>query len=108
MPACQIETFSAFQVSTGPTVMALVGIIAILPPPEVLAFCAIVMGCRSTTLVVNFLYSSTGGGLSEYFPSRFGGSLNAQCLISPWPPCITTQRTPSQLFRKASVSAFGK
>ena len=31
MPACQIETFSAFQVSTGPTVAAWVGTMRNLP-----------------------------------------------------------------------------
>ena len=30
-PACQIETFSAFQVSTGPTVAAWVGTSDIIP-----------------------------------------------------------------------------
>src|SRR4051812_35318976 len=80
----------------------------ILPPPEVLAFCAIVIGCRSTTRVVSCLYSSGVGGSSLNLPSRFGGSLNAQCLISPCPPCITAQRTPSQLFRYAVVSPLGK
>ena len=51
VPACQMETFSAFHVSTGPTVIACVGTSAILPPPDVRAFCAIVIGCRSTTRV---------------------------------------------------------
>ena len=27
--------------------------------------------------------------------SRFTGSLNAQCLVSPWPPCMMTQRKSS-------------
>ena len=38
MPACQMETFSAFQVSNGPTVAARVGTSATCPPPEVRAF----------------------------------------------------------------------
>src|SRR3954467_3334859 len=103
-----MDTFSAFQVSKGPTDIACVGTIVIFPPPDVLAFCAIVIGCKSTTRVVNFLYSTGEGGSSLYLPSRFGGSLKAQCLISPWPPCITAQRAPSQLFRYAIVSPFGK
>ena len=37
-PACQIETFSARHVSSGPTETAWRGIIAMLPPPEVRAF----------------------------------------------------------------------
>ena len=42
-PACQMDTFSDFQVSTGPTVAACVGTMAMLPPPEVRAFCITVM-----------------------------------------------------------------
>src|SRR5207253_8459326 len=75
MPACQMETFSAFHVSTGPTLIALVGTKVMLPPPEVRAFCAMVMGCRSTTRVVNLRYSAGLGGWFLYLPSRFGGSL---------------------------------
>src|SRR3954467_8315049 len=103
-----METFSDFQVSTGPTVMAWVGTSVTFPPPEVRAFCAMVIGCKSTTRVVSLRYSSGDGGLFLYFPSRFKGSLNAQCLMSPCPPCITAQRTPSQLLRYAAVFAFGK
>ena len=51
IPACQIETFSARQVSAGPTLIAFVGTRAMLPPPEVRAFCAMVKGCKSTTRV---------------------------------------------------------
>ena len=40
MPACQMETFSACQVSTGPTEMARVGTREMFPPPDVRAFCA--------------------------------------------------------------------
>ena len=46
VPACQIDTFSAFQVSTGPTVIAFVGTRGMLPPPLVRAFCAIVSGMQ--------------------------------------------------------------
>ena len=97
LPACQIETFSAFQVSTGPTLSAWLGTFGTTPPPEVRAFWIIVIGCRSTTRVASLRYSAGEGGASRYAPSRRGGSLNAQCLTSPWPPCITTQRAWSQL-----------
>src|SRR5436190_400631 len=108
-PACQIDTFSAFQVSNGPTEMACVGTNATLPPPDVRAFCAIVSGCRSTTRVGSWRYSAGDGGLSLCLPLRRGGSLNAQCFTSPCPPCITAQCTPaSQVWRYAFVSAFGK
>ena len=71
--------------------------------------CAIVSGCRSTTRVVSFRYSSGDGGLFLNLPLRRGGSLKAQCFTSPWPPCMTAQCTPaSQLFRYALVSPFGK
>src|SRR2546428_2523668 len=100
MPACQIETFSACQVSTGPTEIACVGTSEIFPPPDVRAFCAMVSGCKSTTRVVSLRHSAGEGGLSLYFPFRRGGSLKAQCFTSPCPPCITTQRTPdSHVFR---------
>src|SRR5690242_2553702 len=109
MPACQIDTFSAFQVSTGPTDIALVGTREILPPPEVRAFCAIVSGCKSTIRVVRRRYSSGEGGLCRCRAERRGGSLKAQCLTSPWPPCITAHRTPVfQLLRYSAVSALGK
>src|SRR5262245_46173816 len=94
-PACQIETFSAFQVSFGPTEIAWVGTLVTTPPPEVRAFAMIVIGWRSTTRVLSWRYSAGEGGESLYFPVRLGGSLKAQCLTSPCPPCITTQRTPS-------------
>ena len=64
MPACQIETFSAFQVSTGPTVAACVGTSDTWPPPEVRAFWMTVIGCRSVTRVVSLRYSAGGGGAS--------------------------------------------
>src|SRR5262245_17421753 len=99
VPACQIETFSAFHVSTGPTEIACVGTSATFPPPEVRAFCAIVSGWRSTTRVASLRYSAGGGGSSFHLPARRGGSLKAQCFTSPWPPCITAQRTPLQLAR---------
>src|SRR5258705_8282115 len=100
MPACQIETFSAFHVSNGPTEIACVGTSEIFPPPDVRAFCAMVSGCRSTTRVVNFRHSAGGGGWSLYFPLRRGGSFKAQCFTSPCPPCITAQWTPdSQVLR---------
>src|SRR4026208_286498 len=83
LPACQIETFSACQVSTGPTLMAFVGTIEMLPPPEVRAFCAMVSGGGSTTRVVSWRYSTGDGGLSLNLPRRGGGSLNAQCFTSP-------------------------
>ena len=35
------------------------------------------------------------GGRFRYFPFRRTGSLKAQCLTSPWPPCMTTHRTSS-------------
>ena len=63
-PACQIDTFSAFHVSTGPTVIALVGTSEMLPPPLVRAFCAMVSGCRSTTRVASLRYSAGDGGAS--------------------------------------------
>ena len=72
--------------------------------PLVRAFCMTVTGCKSTTRVVSCRYSCGDGGSSWYLPSRFTGSLNAQCLISPCPPCITAQRTPSQLLIYALVS----
>src|SRR5947208_2005466 len=104
-----MEIFSACHVSTGPTEIALVGTSEMLPPPEVRAFWAIVSGCRSTTRVVNLRYSAGEGGAFLYFPFRLGGSLKAQCFTSPWPPCITAQRTlPSQVSRYAAVSALGK
>src|SRR5947209_7940938 len=83
LPACQMETFSAFHVSTGPTEIALVGTREMLPPPEVRAFWAMVKGCKSTTRVVKRRYSSGEGGWSLYLPCRRGGSLKAQCLTSP-------------------------
>jgi hypothetical protein len=82
-PGCQIETFSAFHVSTGPTVAARVGTMATLPPPEVRAFWMIVTGCRSTSRAESLRYSAGVGGAFLYAPSRLGGSLNAQCLVSP-------------------------
>src|SRR6188474_2172253 len=104
-----METFSAFHVSTGPTEIACVGTSEILPPPEVRAFCATVSGCKSTTRVVSLRYSAGDGGAFLYLPARFGGSLNAQCFTSPWPPCITAQWIPaSQLLRYSDVSPFGK
>ena len=69
VPACQIETFSALQVSTGPTVIACVGTSAMLPPPLVRAFCAMVSGCRSTTRVASWRYSAAEGGASLYLPA---------------------------------------
>src|SRR5882762_143686 len=95
VPACQMETFSAFHVSTGPTVIALVGTMAMLPPPLVRAFCAMVSGCRSTTRVASLRYSAGEGGAALYLPLRGSGSLNAQCFTSPCPPCITAQRAPA-------------
>ena len=77
------------------TVIACVGTSVTLPPPLVRAFCAMVTGWRSTTRVVSWRYSATGGGASLYLPRRGSGSLKAQCLMSPWPPCMTTQRTPA-------------
>src|SRR6266436_841158 len=103
-----METFSAIQVSTGPTEIACVGTREIFPPPDVRAFCAMVSGCKSTTRVGSFRYSAGLGGLVLYLPARRGGSLKAQCFTSPCPPCITAQRTPSQDLRKAAVSALGK
>jgi hypothetical protein len=94
-PGCQMDTFSAFQVSTGPTLMASVGTNEMLPPPLVRAFCAMVSGCRSTTRVASLRYSAGVGGWSLNFPVRRGGSLKAQCFTSPCPPCITTHRTLS-------------
>src|SRR4029079_5203655 len=88
-------TFSARQVSAGPTVIALVGTIETLPPPLVRAFCAMVRGCSSTTRVVSFRYSAGVGGAFLYLPRRGSGSLKAQCFTSPCPPCITAQRTPA-------------
>ena len=62
VPACQMETFSAFHVSAGPTEIALRGTPATFPPPEVRAFWTSVSGCRSTTRVVSCRYSSGVGG----------------------------------------------
>src|SRR5207249_5554261 len=70
LPACQMETFSAFHVSTGPTLIAFVGTRAMLPPPEVRAFCAMVKGCSSTTRVASLRYSSGDGGRFLYLPLR--------------------------------------
>src|SRR5256885_4054045 len=104
-----METFSAFHVSTGPTEIACVGTSEMFPPPDVRAFWAMVSGCKSTTRVASLRYSAGDGGAFLYLPVRFGGSLKAQCLTSPWPPCITAQRTPaSQLLRYAVVSPLGK
>src|SRR6266705_1839230 len=104
-----METFSACHVSTGPTEIAWVGTSEMLPPPDVRAFCATVSGCKSTTRVASLRYSAGDGGESLYLPVRFGGSLNAQCFTSPWPPCTTAQRTPAaQLLRYAVVSPLGK
>src|ERR1051325_436512 len=104
-----METFSAFHVSAGPTEMACVGTSEMFPPPDVRAFCATVSGCKSTTRVVSLRCSAGEGGLSLYLPARLGGSLKAQCFTSPWPPCITAQRTPaSQLLRYTVVSPLGK
>src|SRR5438067_13191241 len=72
-PACQMETFSAFHVSPGPTVIACVGTIEMLPPPLVRAFCAMVSGWSSTTRVVSFRYSVGVGGALLYFPRRGSG-----------------------------------
>ena len=44
VPACQIETFSAYHVSTGPTVIAFDGTMEMFPPPDVRAFWASVTG----------------------------------------------------------------
>jgi len=57
-----MDTFSASQVSTGPTVMAWVGTREMLPPPEVRAFWAMVSGCKSTTRVASLRYSAGEGG----------------------------------------------
>ena len=64
LPACQIETFSAFQVSTGPTLIACVGTLVTTPPPEVRAFWMIVIGCNSTSRVPSLRYSAGDGGWS--------------------------------------------
>lgn len=108
VPACQIDTFSACQVCTGPTVIARWGTIVMLPPPLVRAFCASVTGCRSTTRVESARYSAGDGGASWCFPSRRSGSLKAQCLMSPCPPCITAQRAVFQLATYGPTSALGK
>src|ERR1700761_303816 len=109
VPACQMETFSAFHVSTGPTVIACVGTMAMFPPPLVRAFCAMVSGCRSTTRVASRRYSIGHGGAALYLPLRGSGSLKAQCFTSPCPPCITAHRAPaSHDFRYGAVSALGK
>ena len=57
-----METFSAFQVSTGPTVMALVGTSGMLPPPDVRAFCAMVIGMQIDDAGVSLRYSAGDGG----------------------------------------------
>src|SRR4029450_3093824 len=81
-PACQIETFSAFHVSTGPTVIACVGTSEILPPPLVRAFCAMVSGWSSTTRVVSLRYSAGVGGAVLYLPRRGGGGVVDTCCAS--------------------------
>ncbi len=43
-PGCQMETFSAFHVSTGPTDSAWEGTPETAPPPDVRAFWMIVIG----------------------------------------------------------------
>lgn len=68
-PACQIETFSACQVSRGPTVIAWVGTSEMLPPPEVRAFWANVTGCSSTTRVPNWRNSAGVGEHRDRRPS---------------------------------------
>src|SRR5678816_449061 len=103
-----METFSACHVSTGPTEIACVGTSEMLPPPEVRAFWATVRGCKSTTRVVSLRYSAGDGGAFLYLPARFGGSLNAQCFTSPWPPCIVTHRTCPKLRLYAATSPVGK
>src|SRR6476619_1386597 len=95
IPACQMLTRSAFQVSTGPTLHACVGTPATYPPPLVRAFWITVIGCRSTTRVLSLRYSLGGGGSFFHLPLRRGGSLNAQCFTSPCPPCMITHRTSS-------------
>ena len=50
---------------------------------------------RLSTRVPSRRYSSGDGGRSLYLPLRRGGSLKAQCLMSPCPPCMTAQRTPA-------------
>src|SRR6185503_730582 len=62
LPACQMDTLSAFHVSTGPTLMARVGTSEMFPPPDVRAFCAMVNGCKSTTRVASLRYSAGDGG----------------------------------------------
>ena len=54
------------------------------------------------------LVSAGEGGALSYGGTRRGGSLKAQCFTSPCPPCITTHRTPSQLFLYSSRFAVGK
>src|ERR671920_331264 len=103
-----METRSAFQVSSGPTVAACVGTAATYPPPLVRAFWMTVIGCRSVTRVLSLRYSLGGGGSCFHLPARFGGSLNAQCFTSPCPPCMTTQRTCSKLLLYASRLPVGK
>src|SRR5690349_13036665 len=66
------------------------------------------MGCKSTTRVPSLRYSLGDGGSSTHLPSRLGGSLKAQCFTSPCPPCITAQRTPSQLSTYFLTLALGK
>ena len=69
-PGCQIETFSACQVCTGPTVMACVGTSGMLPPPEVRAFWMMVRGCNSTTRVPSRRYCSGDRRLILIFARR--------------------------------------
>ena len=98
-PGCQMETVSAFHVSYGPTDIACDGTDCTTPPPEVRAFWIRVMGWSSTIRVRSWRWTSGGGGASRYAPSRRGGSLKAQCFVSPWPPCMITQRKSSQLLQ---------
>ena len=81
-----------------------------LPPPLVRAFCAIVIGCRSTTRVASLRYSAGEGGASLYRPLR-GERIVERPVLHVALPALHDRAAHAGvpgLRGSRAVSAFGK
>ena len=85
-PGCQIETVSAFHVSSGPTVTASWGTFWTTPPPEVRAFWIKVIGCSSTILTMPL---GTQVLLLEFGANSMGEIRNLTRLFLPTTAVVT-------------------
>ena len=98
VPACQIETFSARHVSSGPTLIAFVGTSAMFPTGA-----ARVLRDRERMQIHNprqqLPVLRGTRRLVLVFPIAPQRIIERPMFPSPCPPCITAQRTLSQLFR---------